>query len=218
MERMTAAAAQISGTGALLVAVGGDHSISFPVGRGVIGHHDRVDVVHLDAHGDFHDDAYGSRFSHVSNLRRLSELPEVDGVAALGLRNVDRGQLAAMEERGVRVATTSDIQRSGPTAIAERAVPNEVPIYLSIDIDVLDAAVVPGTTAPEPGGLSYTELRALLDAIVRRGQVVGLDVVELNTHRESHGVTARVTAWLILHLLASIFDARADGGPPGAAP
>jgi agmatinase len=208
LARITEAARRIAARGALVAAVGGDHSVSFPVGRGVSAVYEAVDVVHIDAHADFADTVYGSKFSHGSNLRRLSELPGVEAVAALGLRSVDRDQYDDMKRLGVRWASTRAILEEGPAAVVERTVRPTANIYVSIDIDVLDGGLVPGTTLPEPGGLVYRQLRDLLAAIATRGRIVGFDIVE--TSGAQHDLnTSMTTAWLIVHFLTAIF---ADGG------
>src|SRR6185312_6720604 len=99
---------RVAGSGALLVAVGGDHSISFPLGRGIAAL-EPIDVVHIDAHADFLDELEGARFTGASQLRRLAELPSVRSVTALGLRNVARVEADDMDAMGVRWATTLDL-------------------------------------------------------------------------------------------------------------
>jgi len=202
--RMREAARQIVGQTCLLVAVGGDHSISFPLVAGVAAHR-RVEMVHIDAHADFYDELDGSRLSGASQLRRIAELPEVAGVTALGLRNVERDEVTGMRELGVRFATTLDLLDRGPDTVVNELVPISDAIYVSVDLDVLDLSVAPGTTLPEPGGLSYRELRATLAAITRRGRVVPIDIAELNPPADNAGTTARVACWLITHLLSERF-------------
>jgi len=75
-----------------------------------------------------------------------------------------------------------------------------------VDLDVLDLSIVPGTTLPEPGGISYRQLRSLLVEVARRGDVKGFDVVELNPPHDPSGNTARVAAWIVAHFLSEIFD------------
>ncbi|OLE36578.1 MAG: hypothetical protein AUG48_06930 [Actinobacteria bacterium 13_1_20CM_3_68_9] len=98
-ERITGAARRIAEQGALMVAIGGDHSISYPLGRGMepFG---QFDVVHVDAHADFLDELNGSRLTGASQLRRLAELPFVGTVTALGVRNVDRAEVDGMRKLG----------------------------------------------------------------------------------------------------------------------
>ena len=90
-------------------------------------------------------------------------------------------------------------------------VPMSDAIYVSIDLDVLDLGLVPGTTLPEPGGLSYRELRATLAAVAGRGRVVAFDIAELNPPADSSGATARLATWSITHFLSELFEAEEQG-------
>jgi agmatinase len=204
-RRMTEAAMGIAGRGALMVAVGGDHSISYPLGLGMRPAGE-FNVVHVDAHADFLDDLDGARLTGASQLRRLAELPFVKVVTALGLRNVDRAELDGLREHGGSWATSLELLDRGPTEVVREAVPESDSIYVSIDLDVLDSSIAPGHSLPEPGGIDYRSLRELLSAVARRGRVIGFDVVELNPARDPSGTTARVAAWTITHLLGEIFD------------
>jgi agmatinase len=208
--RMREAADRIVGHGCVLVAVGGDHSISFPLAAGVAAHR-RIEMVHVDAHADFCDQLDGSRLTGASQLRRITELPAVMGVSALGLRNVEREEVDGMRELGVRFATSLDLIARGPAAVVNELVPMCDAIYVSIDLDVLDLGLVPGTTLPEPGGLSYRELRATLAAIAGRGRVVAFDIAELNPPADGSGATARLATWLITHFLSELFET-GEGG------
>jgi agmatinase len=204
-ERISGAARGIAGRDSLMVAVGGDHSISYPLGLGLeaLG---PFDVVHVDAHADFLDELGGARLTGASQLRRLAELPYVGTVSALGIRNVDRAEVDGLRELGGHWATTLDVLERGPAEVVRATVPESGALYVSIDLDVLDASVAPGHSLPEPGGLGCRELRALLAEVARRGRVIGFDVVELNPSLDPSGVTARVAAWTITHLLSEIFD------------
>ena len=203
-DRITEASRRIAEKGTLLAAVGGDHSVSFPVGRGVADVYGTVDVVHIDAHSDFADTIYGSKLSHGSQLRRLYELPTTDQLVALGLRSVDRDQYEDMKRLGVGFASTKALLDEGPVAVVERLVRADRDLYVSIDIDVLDGGIVPGTTLPEPGGIAFRQLRDLLVAIAGRGRVVGFDIVETSAAQADVN-TAMTTAWLMVHFLSAIF-------------
>ena len=206
-NRMSAVARGVVESGALLVAIGGDHSISFPLARGV-SEVEPIAVVHVDAHADFLDDLDGARFSGASQLRRLAELPAIRGVAALGLRNVARAEVEGMRELGVGWATTADLIERDPEGVVRELVPSEAPLYVTVDLDVLDIALVPGTTLPEPGGLTYRQLRETLAAVARRGRIVAIDVVELNPPYDPSAATARIATWTITHLLAEVLGGR----------
>jgi agmatinase len=203
-DRLSAVTSAIAARGALLAAFGGDHAISFPLGRGLeaLG---PFDVVHVDAHADFYDEVEGSRSTGASQLRRLAELPFVGMVSAIGLRNADRAEIDDIRGHGGRFATTREVlERGAADVVAENV--RATPLYVSVDLDVLDSSVAPGHSLPEPGGLSYRELRALLAAVAHRGRVIGFDVVELNPALDPSGATARVAAWVATHLLCEVFD------------
>jgi agmatinase len=204
-QRITSAARGIVDRGALMVAVGGDHSISYPLARGMepVG---EFDVVHVDAHTDFLDELNGARLTGASQLRRLAELPFVGTVTALGVRNVDRVEVDGLRELGGRWATTLDVLERGASDVVRETVPDTDRLYVSIDLDVLDSSIAAGHSLPEPGGLSYRQLRAILAEVARRGRVIGFDIVELNPARDPSGVTARVATWVITHFLSEIFD------------
>lgn len=203
--RITAAASAVIERGALMVAIGGDHSISYPLGLGMEAA-GPYDVVHVDAHADFLDDLDGARLTGASQLRRLAELPFVGTVSALGLRNVDRSEVDGLREHDGRWATSLDLLAGNPEEVVAKTVPEAGALYVSIDLDVLDAAIAPGHSLPEPGGIDYRTLCRVLAAVARRGRVIGFDVVELNPERDPSGVTARVAAWTVTHFLGEIFD------------
>jgi agmatinase len=188
-----------------MVAIGGDHSISFPLGRGMepLG---GFDVVHVDAHTDFLDELDGARLTGASQLRRLAELPFIGTVTALGVRNVDRVEVDGMRALGGRWATSLDVLERGAGEVVRETVPETEALYVSIDLDVLDSSVAPGHSLQEPGGLSYRQLRAILVEVAQRGHVIGFDVVELNPARDPSGATSRVATWIVTHFLSEIFE------------
>ena len=204
-DRMTEAVRRIVARGTLPVSVGGDHSISFPLVRG-LSEAGEIHVVYLDGHADFVDDLDGAALSGASEMRRIRELPFVRSVAALGLRNVEREEFDDMRRLDVRWATALDLIDGGGPDLVNRLVPASPALYVSIDLDVLDISLTPGHSLPEPGGLSYRQLRQTLALIARRGTVIGFDVAELNPMLDAGGSTARVATWLITHFLSEIFE------------
>ena len=111
-----------------------------------------------------------------------------------------------MRELGGRWATSLDVIERGADDVVRETVPQTEALYVSIDLDVLDSSIAPGHSLPEPGGLSYRQLRAILVEVARRGRVIGFDVAELNPARDPSGVTSRVTTWIIAHFLSEIFE------------
>jgi agmatinase len=204
-ERMTGVVRRIVERRALPVAIGGDHSISYPLGRGMepLG---EFDVVHVDAHTDAFDELGGAGLTGASQLRRLAELPFVGNVTAIGVRNVARAEVDGLRELGGRWATSLDVIDRGGAEVVRETVPEAEALYVSIDLDVLDSSVAPGHSLQEPGGLSYRQLRAILVEVARHGRVIGFDVVELNPARDPSGATSRVATWIVTHFLSEIFE------------
>ncbi len=208
LGRITTAVLAILRAGSFPVVVGGDHAITFPVLR-AFGEHRPLHIVQFDAHQDFVDERRGTRLGHGNTMRRASELPFIESITQIGIRALQkyREPLDAARAYGVQVITASELRRQG-AQVAAAAVPRGATCYISLDIDALDIALAPGTGTPEPGGLTYAELRDTLRAIVNRGRVVGLDLVEVSPPYDWAEVTARSAARVILDALEAVF---ADG-------
>ena len=203
LDRITDVVKRMAAHDSLVGAIGGDHSISFPVGRGMERYED-VDVVHFDAHADFSNEVGGARYTHGSQLRRLSELPFVKNIAMLGLRRCNKEVYEEALDRDVRIITSRKMIELGAKVSVDEAVRPGRNIYVSIDTDVLDHALIPGTTLPEPEGISYQLLRRALWQVCAKGRIVGFDVVELSPPHDIGGVSARVTSWILTHFLSAI--------------
>ena len=207
----TEVARQIAARNAVLASVGGDHSIAFPLVRGMEPWGD-IEVIHFDSHFDVRDAVAGSRYSHSSPIHRISELPFVERITQFGIRNfVSRESLAMVEKIGSVVVPGSEMHRKGPAeAVAEYA-PEGKNVYVTIDTDFFDWSIVPGTVLPEPGGFTLQEFRECMQVIVGRSNVVGFDVVCLNPLVDSSwygGVTTRLVSYVMAYTLGYIFDAR----------
>ena len=148
-DRITEAVRRIVDRGALLVAVGGDHSISYPLGRGMeaVG---EIDVVHVDAHADFLDELGGARYTGASQLRRLSELPFVRSVTALGIRNVERQEIEAMREYGARWATSLELERGPARDRSRGSCPSRTPSTCRSTSTCSTSRSFPAQRSPSP--------------------------------------------------------------------
>lgn len=195
VDAITAGVDALLAQGHRLVALGGDHAVTFPVVRAVAKHHRELSILHFDAHPDLYDSYDGDRFSHASPFARIME----DGLAVrlvqVGIR-ADTAELRAQARRfGVE---TVGMGRLGelPELLPEG------PVYVSIDLDALDPAYAPGVSHHEPGGLST---RDILSAIQRlEGPVIGGDIVELNPARDVNGMTAMVAAKFVRELAGAM--------------
>lgn len=186
------AIAGVLGDGLRPLSLGGDHSVTYPVLRAVRARQPRLTVLHLDAHPDLYDEFEGDRYSHACPFARVMEESLADRLVQVGVRTMNDHQRAQARRFGVEVVEmrqwtgTLDVRIDGP-------------VYVSLDVDVLDPAFAPGVSHVEPGGLSTREVIGVLHALRRR--VVGADVVELNPGRDPTGVTAVVAAKLVKELV-----------------
>jgi len=204
--RITEAVRLLRAKGALPVLVGGDHSITFPIVRAFA---EEITVVQFDAHQDYTDEKFGVRYSYDNQMRRIHELPHVRGLAQIGLRGyIERLEpWEAALRNGVQMVPAYEVVSGG----AERALSGlklAGNCYITVDIDVADPAAVTGTGYPEPGGLSYYQLKEALLYVAGHCRVLGFDLCEVNPLFDSTGVTTRMAARLILDLLGAILPSR----------
>ena len=196
VERITAAAAAVLDSGDALLALGGDHAVTYPLMRAVATRHPGVRIVHIDAHPDLYDDFEGDPLSHASPFARIMEQKLASRLIQIGIR-ADTPHLRAQAERfRVWSYVPDDIE----SALVSVASLGDGPVYLSIDLDGLDPAFAPGVNHHEPGGLTVREVLRVIDALP--GTLVGADIVELAPDRDLNGVTARVAATLAKSLIA----------------
>jgi agmatinase len=202
---ITEAARAARQSGGLPLTLGGDHSLTYPVLRAFddLG---EIAIVQLDAHLDFSDEAGGVRFNSSTALRRSSELPHVGSITTIGLRGTrtSRAAYESARERGNVLVSREDLRRDGIAAAIER-VPSSERVYLTLDIDVLDATIAPGVSAPELDGISSGDLRALVQGIAARTTIVGMDIVEVSPTHDPAGTTALAAAQIAVEALAAIF-------------
>lgn len=204
MDLITHHIREIRNRGAVPVVLGGDHSISFPVVRAFADI--PLHVVQFDTHLDLMDEVFGIRYSHGNPMKRISELDNIQGLTHIGIRGLCNPPDWAEKESHPKSAffTAGDVHRKGASEIASQ-IPDCENIYVSLDIDSLDPTVAPGTGTPEPGGLSYLQLRTMLRACAKKGKLAGMDLVEVNPLYDPTGRTAQVAARLIIDLLGEVF-------------
>ncbi len=193
-------------SGAVPLAVGGDHSISLPAFRALFGGGPPVGMVHIDAHCDTGDDYLGSRFHHGAPFRRAVEegLLDPGRTVQIGIRGslFDPDMWRFSYESGMRVLPMEEVHEIGPKEVARiaRETVGGGPAYLSFDIDSLDPAFAPGTGTPEVGGFSTAEALALLRGLAGVDFVAG-DLVEVAPPFDSAGVTALAGANILFEML-----------------
>jgi len=177
---------QLAGlTGAALDAghfplvLGGEHTLSAGAIRPFAARYPGLAVLHLDAHTDLRDSYEGNRFSHACAMRRVLDTPGLS-LTSVGVRNVSPEEIPFLQDNVERVRVFWARERV-TWSIEEIVAPlHGRPVYVSLDIDVLDAGLMPATGTPEPGGLTFDEVCRLLRAAGATGHVVGADLVEFS--------------------------------------
>ena len=198
------------GVGTLLT-LGGDHTIALPLLRAVSAVHGPVAVVHFDAHLDTWDTYFGAAYTHGTPFRRASEEGILDKTGCLHVGT--RGPLYSSDDLtddtalGFQVLPATDVEQLGVAGMIEAVAARvgDRPVYVSIDIDVLDPAFAPGTGTPEAGGLTSRELLAVLRSLARLN-LVGADIVEVAPvydHAQVTGIAAAHVGYELLSALAA---------------
>jgi agmatinase len=202
---------QVAEAGAIPVVLGGDHSIAEADIRAVASVHGAVGLVHFDTHTDTGTEVFGVERSHGTPMYRLVEQGHVDPrrYVQIGLRGYWPGpsELDWQAERGIRSFFMHDVRELGIRATVERALEHlgAGPVFVSVDVDVLDPAFAPGTGTPEPGGMTATDLLWACRTVAARAQLVGAEVVEvIPTAVGSADVTALVAERVVRELLTGI--------------
>ncbi|MFO0996703.1 MAG: agmatinase [Alphaproteobacteria bacterium] len=204
-ERITRAVEHILARGARPVVLGGDHAITLPVLR---AYKDRgpITVFQLDAHADYRDDSGGVRFGHGNVLRRVCELDHVEKAVCIGVRSLrqQQGDLADHKAHGNTLICAWDVHKHGVEHYRS-ALPSGKNVYVTFDIDAMDASIAPGTGTPEVGGLTYEQARRLLEMVCENNTIVGLDLVEVNPLFDPTNITALLANHLLIETLGFLF-------------
>jgi agmatinase len=199
----------ILAAGALPVVIGGDHSINIPCIRAFDGH-GPIHIVQIDAHLDFVDVRHGVRFGHGNPMRRAAEQAHVTGLSQFGIRNVSstaKEGYEAARAMGSDILSVRQIRKLGVEQTLAR-IPEGARYYVTIDIDGFDPSIAPGTGTPSHGGFLYYEVLELLAGLARRGEVVGIDLVEVAPDYDHTGTTAILAAQVLLNFIGRIMHAR----------
>jgi agmatinase len=182
--------------------IGGDHSVTYPILRAFasnpstsLGAGSRpLTVLHLDAHGDLYDEYEGDRYSHACPFARVMEERLAARLVQVGVRTLTAHQRSQAGKFGVE-SLGADRWRDALPLIARF----KAPVYLSLDIDVLEPMLAPGVSHPEPGGLSVRDVLEILAAL--RVPLAGADIVEYNPRNDIRDLTARVAAKFVKEIV-----------------
>ena len=197
--------------GAFPVTIGGDHSINIPCidafeGRG------EIHILQIDAHLDFVDERHGVRNGHGNPMRRAAEKPYVTGLTQVGIRNVSSTAKEGYEDArkmGSDIISVRQMRELGAQGVIDR-IPEKARVYVTLDIDGFCPSIAPGTGTPSHGGFLYYEVLEMLQALAKRHEIVGIDLVEVAPDYDHTGGTAILAAQILLNFLGFVFHERSQ--------
>ena len=195
---------KILAAGALPIVLGGDHAIPIPVFRAYEGR-GPITLIQVDAHVDWRDVFHGVSDGLSSVIRRASELKHVDEIYQIGLCSAGSARLEEVEAAlayGAHLIPDIELQEVGMKTILDR-IPDGGNYYLTIDADGVDPTIMPAVAGPAPGGVNYPQMRTLIQGLVKKGNVVGMDIVEITPSRDINGITAVTAGRFICNLIGS---------------
>ena len=195
--------------GAIPVTLGGDHSVNIPCIR-AFDDQEPFHLVQIDAHLDFVDERHGVRHGHGNPMRRAAEKAYVTGLSQIGIRNVSstakEGYVDA-RKMGSDIVSVRQFRELGVEGMLDR-IPKGKRYYVTIDIDGFDPSIAPGTGTPSHGGFLYYEVLELLQGLSKRGNVIGMDLVEVAPDYDNTGSTSFLAAQILLNFIGFIFHER----------
>ena len=178
-----------------LLTLGGDHSISFPVIQAFHTKFGKVDILHIDAHGDLYDSFGDDPYSHACPFYNIMSNGLAQTLCQVGIRTLNNRQRENAEKLGVAITEMKDFDTFTMPKF-------ENPLYLSLDLDALDPAFAPGVSHHEPGGLSTRQVIDIIQSI--NVPLVGADIVEYNPTRDINDMTAMVCAKLFREIISKM--------------
>src|SRR5919201_5584745 len=199
-DKITDIIRKVRAHGAFPIVLGGDHSITFPVLRAFDL---PVTVIHFDAHLDTWNGAPGNS-DHASWVNRAAQLQMVKKIIQLGQRGLanDEEAMANARKAHTTIITAEQIHHKGREWVLAQ-IPMLGNIYITFDVDVMDPTLAPGTGTLEPDGLNFTEIDGLLQGVTSKGQLVGMDIVEVNPMRDGSTRTEQTAIRLLIDTLGA---------------
>lgn len=198
LEQITAFTKEVLEEKKLPFMLGGEHLVTLGAFRAVKEAYPDVHVIHFDAHADLREEYLDVKLSHACVLRRCWELVGDGRIHQFGIRSGDREEFRWGKEH----VDTRKFDFEGLADILKEL--KGKPVYFTLDLDVLDPSVFPGTGTPEPGGVSFDELRKAATLVCEQGNIVGCDVNELSPHYDQSGVSTMVACKIVREMLLAL--------------
>lgn len=214
VARSEEAVRRILAAGALPIILGGDHAIPIPVMRafgsaGKASKDEPITIIQIDQHIDWRQEVNGVEQGLSSVIRRMSEMEHVGEIFQIGLRATGSARTEEVEAAlayGAHLITAYELHDVGIAAILAR-IPDGGRYYLTIDMDGMDPSIAPAVNAPAPGGVTYMQARSLIHGLVRKGRVVGMDVVEITPKHDVNKITCLTAGRLIANMVGQTIRA-----------
>lgn len=189
--------------------IGGEHLVTLPVIEAYLKKYPKIVLVHFDAHTDLREEYLGEKYSHACVVRHIANKIGPENLIQIGIRSGEKSEFEYMYKHNTLIRQKDELLMKLNSINANYRIKRKVeddqeseniPIFITVDIDVLDPSILPGTGTPEAGGFSYNELISWL-SLFKEQNIVGCDVVELSPHYDSSGISTAVTAKLIREML-----------------
>ena len=195
--------AEILKDGKIPCMIGGEHLVTLGAMRAVVKQYPDVHIIHFDAHADLREDYLEERFSHATVLHRVWDLVGDGKIFQFGIRSGDRSEFVWAKDH----VFTNKFNFHGLKEIVDQL--KEKPVYFTLDLDVLDPSVFPGTGTPEAGGVSFQEL---LESMIQVSHlnIVGFDVNELSPVYDQSGSSTAMACKVLRELLIAVMKNRAE--------
>src|SRR5215472_8443330 len=214
-ERAELAVRKILAANALPIIIGGDHGVTIPALRGYAGR-GPITLVHIDAHLDWRDEVNGVRDGLSSPIRRASEMEHIGEIFQIGMRaqgSARQEEVDAARAYGAHIIDAYQLHDIGMDAVLAR-IPDGGRYYLTIDADGMEPTEMPAVYGPAPGGVTFLQTRKLIHGLVKKGRVVGMDIVEITPKLDVNRITCINAGRLIVNLIgaavrANYFEAAA---------
>ena len=178
--------------------IGGEHLVTLGAVRAAAERYPDLHIIHFDAHADLRDDYLGQKLSHACVLRRCHDMLGDGRIFQFGIRSGDREEVAWGKDHG----SANKFNFEGLAACVEAL--KGKPVYLTVDLDVLDPSVFPGTGTPEPGGVSFDALREAVTLVCANANIVACDVNELSPHYDQSGISTAAACKVIREMLLAM--------------
>lgn len=192
--------------GAVPIVLGGDHSISAPVGKALEELGEEICVVQFDAHLDWADHVGPLKYGNGSPMRRMSEMPHIGPMAQIGLRGIGSSKKTDFETArnyGSVLISAREAHALGVEGVLAK-IPKAKNYYITVDIDGFDMSIAPGVASPYPGGLWYDQVCDIISGVAKMGKIVAADLVEVLPAADPSGITCRLGALTMMHTISEI--------------